>query len=124
MSLSERKLPLESKRHKWSIEQGVGVYNQELTHVYKENESKILFTDVRMGSGVSSAAYKNIDNNTNKFVLIDKEFLDKVLNLCKKWPNTIWPIFLPILLDLITLGEELVLKWNSPETGISQCQTA
>ena len=50
----------------------------------KKIESKILFTDVRMGSGVSSAAYKNIDNNTNKFVLIDKEFLEKVLNLCKK----------------------------------------
>ena len=76
----------------------------------KKIESKILFTDVKMGSGVSSAAYKNIDNNTNKFVLIDKEFLEKVLNLCKKLPNTIWPIFLPILLDLITLGEELVLK--------------
>ena len=49
----------------------------------KKIESKILFTDVRMGLGVSSAAYKNTDNNTDKFVLIVEEFLEKVLNLFK-----------------------------------------
>ena len=72
--------------------------------------SKTLFTDVEMGSGVSSAVQKSMENNTNKLVPMDKEFLMKVLHLNKMWPLKDWQKDLLILMGLLTLAEELVLK--------------
>ena len=70
--------------------------------------SKILITDVEMGSGVSRAVWKNMDNNTNKLVSMDKEFLKKVLHFNKMWPLKAWQKNLLILLGLLTLADELV----------------
>ena len=49
-----------------------------------------------------------MDNNTNKLVSIDKEFLIKVLHLSKILSLKTWQKSLLILLGLHTLAEELV----------------
>ena len=49
-----------------------------------------------------------MDNNTNKLVSMDKEFLKKVLHFNKMWPLKAWQKNLLILLGLLTLADELV----------------